>query len=86
MWQVLGVSLEVDNNLFGLADVQQEIVVSAPHGEKIDLFPVVSLIVVSSTNFTRWFVVVLQSCVSRGKSRVLSTQGGNASTSEMLQC
>ena len=44
-WQVLGVtSLEVNNNLLGFADVQQEVVIPAPRGQKVDLHPVLSLI------------------------------------------
>lgn len=44
-WQVLGeASLEIDNNLLGHADIQQEIVVSALCGQKVDLPPVVGLV------------------------------------------
>ena len=40
-WWVLGLaSPEVNNNLLGFADVQQEVVVFAPRGQKVHLLPV----------------------------------------------
>lgn len=45
-WWVLGVtSPKVIDNLPGLADIQQEVVLSAPCGQKVDLLPAVGLIV-----------------------------------------
>lgn len=46
-WGVLGVtSLEADNNILGLADVSQEVVVFAPSGQKLHLLPLVGLVTV----------------------------------------
>lgn len=46
-WGFRGVaSPEVNNNLFGLDDVQEEVVIPAPRGQLADLLPVVGLIIV----------------------------------------
>lgn len=45
-WWVFSVAFpEVNHNLLCFADIQQEVVVSAPRGQKVDLLPVVGLIV-----------------------------------------
>ena len=67
-WRVLGVaSLEVDNNLLSLADVQQEVVVLAPTGQELDLFPVVSLIALGDEPY--------RCCVVRKLHKVVGAVG-----------
>ena len=45
-WWVFGVACpEVNNNLLGFADIKQEVVVSAPHCQKVDFLPLVGLVV-----------------------------------------
>lgn len=62
-WQVFGVtSPEVNNNLFGFSDVQQEVVVSATCGQKV--LPVVSLVSLGDETH--------QSCVVRKLNNVIS--------------
>ena len=67
-WWVFGLaSLEVNNNLLGFADIQQEVVVSAPHGQKVDLLPVEGLVVLGDETH--------QSCIVRKLHHVISVVG-----------
>lgn len=74
-WGVLGVaSPEVNNHLLGLVDVQQEVVVSAPRGQKVDLLPVVGLVVLGDETH--------QSCVVRKLHYVVCAVGWCAVVSQ----
>ena len=71
-WRVLGVaSPEVNNNLLCLADVQQEVVVSAPRGQTVDLIPVVGLVILGDETHQR-------SCVVRKLHHVIGAVGCSA--------
>ena len=62
-------SPEIDNNLLGLLDVQEEVVIAAPHGQLADLLPVVGLIVVrDETN---------HGCVAHKLHNVVATEGSS---------
>ena len=67
-WWVFSVAFpEVNHNLLCFADIQQEVVVSAPRGQKVDLLPVVGLIVLGDETH--------QSCVVRKLHHVIGTEG-----------
>ena len=67
-WWVFSVAFpEVNHNLLCFADIQQEVVVSAPRGQKVDLLPVVGLIVLGDETH--------QSCVVRKLHHVIGTVG-----------
>lgn len=44
MWVLGAKSLEAENNPHGFADIQQEVVVSAPRDQKSNLFPIVTFV------------------------------------------
>ena len=67
-WWVFSVAFpEVNHNLLCFADIQQEVVVSAPRGQKVDLLPVVGLIVLGDETH--------QSCVVRKLHHVIGAVG-----------
>lgn len=65
-WQVLGVaSLEVNNNLLCLADIQRKVL--APAGSEVNLFPVVRFIAFGDESH--------QSCVVRKLHKMVGAVG-----------
>ena len=81
-WWVFGVaSAEVNNNLLGFADIQQEVVVSVPRGQKVDLLPVVGLIVLGDETHQSCIVHILHHVVCAvGWCAVMSQQGEEQGT------
>ena len=72
-----GDSPEIYINLLGLLDIQEEVVISAPHGQFADLLPVVGLIVVGDkTNHC---------CVVRKLHNVVATEGRSAVVSQQRE-
>ena len=80
-WWVFGVaSLEVNNSLFGFADIQQEVVVSVPRGQKIDL-SVVGLVVPGDETHQSCVVCKLHHVIGAvGWCVVVSQQGEKQGT------
>ncbi len=71
----------LNNNLLGLADVQQEVVVSAPRGQKVDLLPVVGLVILGDETHQSCVVSRLhQVIVAVGWCAVMSQQGEEQGT------
>ena len=82
-WRVLGVaSPEVDNNLLGLADIQQKVVVFAPRGQKIDLLPVVSLVALSDETHQSCVVCKLHYVIGAVGCRAVMCQQGEEQGTE----
>ena len=81
-WWVLSVaSPEVNNNLLSFADIQQEVVVAAPCGQKVDLLPVVGLIVLSDETHQSGVIRKLHHVIGAvGWCAVVSQQGGEQGT------
>ena len=69
-------SPEVNNNLLSFADIQQEVVVAAPHGQKVDLLPIAGLIVLSDETHQSGIIRKLHHVIGAvGWCAVMSQQG-----------
>ena len=81
-WWVFGVaSPEVNNNLFCFADIQQEVVVSAPRGQMVAHFPVVGLVVPGDETHQSCVVCKLHHVIGAvGLCTVVSQQGEEQGT------
>ena len=67
-WWVFSVAFpEANHNFLSFADIQQEVIVSAPQGQKVDPLPVMGLIVLGDETY--------QSCVVRKLHHVIGTVG-----------
>ena len=74
-WWVFSAAFpEIDHNLLCFADIQQEVVVSAPRGQKVDLLPVVGLVVLGDETH--------QSCIVRKLHHVIGAEGWCAVVSQ----